>query len=176
MIAQLSQRERWALIVGAIVILVTILYLGVISPYLNALNLLDTRIAARQRQVQEVQALRLEYLRLQRQLSDSEARMAKGSAGFSLFSFVEAVTVQVATKENLVYMRPQPPSTQGDFREESVEIRLDRIRLDQLVRLLYSIESADAYLQVKNLRVRTRFDNRTQLDVVLTISSYGRSA
>jgi general secretion pathway protein M len=175
MIAQLNPRERWALVAGGLVVLVTIIYLGIISPYLNALNLLDTRIIARQRQVKEVQALRQEYLQLQRQTAEAEQRMAKAGAGFSLFAFVEAVTVQVATKENLVYMRPQQPSAQGEFSEESVEIKLEKIRIDQLVRLLYSVESADAYLQVKSLRVRTRFDNRSMLDAVLTISSFGRS-
>jgi type II secretory pathway component PulM len=37
MIAQLNPRERWALVAGGLVVLVTIIYLGIISPYLNAL-------------------------------------------------------------------------------------------------------------------------------------------
>ena len=82
----------------------------------------------------------------------------------------------MASKENLVYMRPQPASTQDGYREDSVEIKLEKIRLDQLVRLLYDIQNADAFLQVKNMRVKTRFDNRTLLDVVLTVSAYGRSS
>jgi general secretion pathway protein M len=112
---------------------------------------------------------------LQRQLAEAEKKLAKGE-NFSLFSFVEAITAQAATKENLVYMRPQPVSVQEDFKEESVEIKLERIRLDQLVRLLYEIDAANAYLQVKNLRIKTRFDDQSQLNAVLTISSYGRSA
>jgi general secretion pathway protein M len=73
-------------------------------------------------------------------------------------------------------MRPQPSSVQDTVRENSVEIKLEKIRLDQLIRLLYAIDSTDACLQVKNLRVKTRFDDRTLLDAVLTISSYGRNA
>ena len=92
---------------------------------------------------------------------------------FSLFSFIEATEAQVASKENLVYMRPQPSVDQNEFREESVEIKLEKIRLDQLVQLLYEIESANAFLKVKTLRVKTRFDNKSELDAVMTISSMG---
>jgi general secretion pathway protein M len=173
-LAQLSQRERWALLVGGVVVLITIFYLGVIAPYRSSLEVLDNRISARQRQIREVQTMRQEFLELQRRLQESEARLNKAQ-GFSLFSFVEGVAAQAASKEHLVYMRPQTPTVQGEVREESVEIRLEKIQLDQMVRLLHAIESAEAPLQVKNLRVRTRFDNRALLDVVLTVSSYGRN-
>jgi general secretion pathway protein M len=136
--------------------------------------MLDSRIAARQRQITEVQAMRQQFLELQRSLQESEARLDKAQ-GFSLFSFVEGIAAQAANKENLIYMRPQTPAIQDAVREESVEIRLEKIKLDQMVRLLHAIESAEAYLQVKNLRIRTRFDNRALLDVVLTVSSYGRN-
>jgi general secretion pathway protein M len=174
MMANLSQRERWILLLGGVVVLITLFYLGVIAPYRSSLEMLEGRISARQRQVKEVQAMRQEFLLLQQRLQESEARLNK-SQGFSLFSFVEGVAAQAASKENLVYMRPQPQSIQGEVREESVEIKLEKIQLDQMVRLLHAIESADAYLQVKNLRIRTRFDNRALLDVTLTVSSYGRN-
>jgi general secretion pathway protein M len=175
MIANLSQREKIILLLGALVVLGTLLFLGVIDPYRGAMARLDSQIASRQRQVRQVQAMRDEFLALQGQKAQVDARMTRAKS-FSLFSFVENVTGQVATKENLVYMRPQPASVQEDVREESVEIKLEKIRLDQLIRLLYAIDSADAYLQVKNLRVKTRFDDHSLLDAVMTISSYGRNA
>jgi general secretion pathway protein M len=173
-LTNLSQRERWALLAGGVVVLITLLYLGVIAPYRSSLEMLDSRINARQRQVKEVQAMRQEFLELQQRLQESEARLSKAQ-GFTLFSFMEGVAAQAASKEHLVYMRPQTPAVQGEVREESVEIKLEKIKLDQMVRLLHAIESAEAYLQVKNLRIRTRFDNRALLDVVLTVSSYGRN-
>jgi general secretion pathway protein M len=175
MIANLSQREKVILALGAAVVLATLLFLGVIDPYRGAMVRLDSQISSRQRQLQKIHVLRGEYLALQRQQAQVDARMARGK-DFSLFSFVENVTGQVASKENLVYMRPQPSSVQDTVREDSVEIKLEKIRLNQLVRLLYAIDSADACLQVKSLRVKTRFDDRTLLDAVLTISSFGRNA
>jgi general secretion pathway protein M len=173
--SQLSRRDRKALTVGGIVVLVTILVFGLILPYREAMSRLDSRIAARQKQVREVQTLQQEYRMLQRQLAEARSRLSR-STGFSLFSFIESQTARVATKENLIYMRPQQTANREGGREESVEIKLEKLRLDQLVQFLYGIESADAYLQVGNLRVRTRFDDRSLLDATMTISSFGGSA
>jgi len=173
-LSQLSRRDRTALIIGGIVVLITLVVFGLILPYQGAISRLDSRIAARQKQVREVHDLQQEYRVLQRQLSEAQNRLSR-SRGFSLFSFIESQTAQVATKENLIYMRPQQTATREGTQEESVEIKLEKLNLNQLVRFLYGIESADAYLQVKNMRVRTRFDNPSLLDTTMTISAFGGS-
>lgn len=174
MIAQLSRREQVALAVGAVAVLATVLYLGVIAPYRSALAQLDGKITARQRQIREVESLRREFLVLQQRQTEAEARLDKDGA-FSLFPFVEGMVGQIAAKENLVSMRPQPPTPRENLREESVEVRLEKIRLDQVVRLLYAVETADALLQVKNLRLKTRFDDRTLFDATMTVAAFGRT-
>lgn len=174
-LTQLSRRDRTALIIGSIVVLVIVMVFGLILPYQGAIARLDARIATRQKQVREVQVLQQEYRGLQRQLAQTQNRLAQ-SRGFSLFSFIESQTAQVATKENLIYMRPQQTASREGHQEESVEIKLEKLHLDQLVRFLYGIESADAFMQVRNLRVRTRFDDRSLLDATMTISSFGGSA
>lgn len=175
MIAQLSPRDRLALIIGGIVVLGALVFVGIISPYQDAMGRLDAQIHARQRQLRQVQALHREYQHLQGLVATVNARLER-NRNFSLFSFVEGLVAQVASKENLLYMRPQPVSVQGDYKEEAVEIKLEKIHLNQLVQLLYRIESADALLQVQHLRIKTRFGDRSLLDVVLTISAMGRKA
>lgn len=172
---QINPRERLVLIVGAVFVLATLIYLGIVSPYQKAMRRLDARIVSQQKQVRQIQDLRQEYLELQQQLAEAETRLDKGQ-GFSLFTFVETTAAREAGREKLVYMRPQTGSTQEGFREESVEIKLEKVRLDQLVRFLYDFESADAALQIKNLRIRARFDDKSLLDAVLTVSMYGRAA
>lgn len=175
MISNLSPRDRNALLIGLAAVLIAIFYLGIVSPYQSAIARLDSQIASRQRQLQEVQVLRQRYLSLQGELTQAERR-GVSNRNFSLFSFVENLTGQIASRENLVYMRPQPVAVKDEFKEESVEIKLEKIALDQLVRILYQIDTADAFLQVKNLRLKIRFDNKAQLDAVLTISAYERNA
>ncbi|HEX9874679.1 MAG TPA: type II secretion system protein GspM [Deferrimonas sp.] len=175
MISNLSPRDRNALLIGLAAVLLAVFYLGIVSPYQSAIARLDSQIASRQRQLQEVQVLRQRYLSLQGELTQAERR-GVSNRNFSLFSFVENLTGQIASRENLVYMRPQPVAVKDEYKEESVEIKLEKIALDQLVRILYQIDTADAFLQVKNLRLKIRFDNKAQLDAVLTISAYARNA
>jgi general secretion pathway protein M len=175
MIERLSPRDRIALAVGAAVILIVFLWLGVLTPYQEAMSGLDARIASRQRQLEQVRELRQEYLQLQREMAEAQKRLVGPRAGFSLFSFIEEVTGTIGVRENLVSMRPQSSPPQGEYREESVEIRLERIGLDQLVRLLYAIENADVFLNVRTMRVKPRFDNPSQLDTTLTVSYYQKA-
>ncbi|MGE4580607.1 MAG: type II secretion system protein GspM [Desulfuromonadales bacterium] len=174
MIANLTLRERLILTAGGLFVLLALAYLLVWSPYRNAMERFDSQITSRQRQMGEIQQLRQEFLRLNQRIAQAEAQLARARS-FSLFSFVEEAGARIASRENLVSMRPQPASEQNGFREEAVEIKLEKIRLDQLVQLLYEIETTEAFLRVKNLRVKTRFDNRSQLDATLVIASLGKS-
>jgi general secretion pathway protein M len=140
------------------------------------MKLTESRIASRQGQLEEARRLQQEYFTLQRVLTTAEKKLAGTARGFSLFSFIEDITTRTGIRENLVSMRPQTPQVQGDFKEELVEIRLERIGLEQMVKFLHAIESADTTLQVKNVRIKPRFDNRTQLDTVLIVSSLQRTA
>lgn len=173
MLANLSNRDRMTLAVGGSIALVLLLVFGIIAPYRDSLTRLDGRIDSRRQQLAEVEQLKLEYQSMQLQAAEVEAQLAR-SGGFSLFSFVESAAGQIAGKENLSYMRPQPGATQDGVREESVEIRVEKVRLEQVVRLLHAVESADALVRVKSLRLKNRFDDKSKLDAVLTISAFGR--
>ena len=172
---QLSQRERIILVAGAIIVVLLIFLFGVVAPYRAALERLDSKIASRQRQLVELGQLSNQYHQLQRQLAASERRFSE-DADFSLLSFVEATSIRLAGRDNLISMRPQPAATVEGFREETVEVKLEKVRLHQLVQLLYAAETAPAPMLVKNLRVKTRFDDRNLLDVVVTFASYRRSS
>jgi len=175
MISNLSDREKIFLIVGSAVVVLLVLWLGVISPYRKGLEKTEARIASREQQLEEVRMLQKQYLKLQGAMAAAEKNLTGKNQGFSVFSFVEDVTNRLGVRDNLVSMRPQTPQVQGDYREEAVEIRLERIGLDQLVRILYAIDAADSPLQTKTMRLKPRFDNAAQLDAVLVVSSLQRN-
>jgi general secretion pathway protein M len=174
MFSQMSQRERIVLITGALFVLVTLVYFGMVAPYQNALHRLDRKIDSRQQQLNDMQTLRRQYVQLKQNINSVQQQLDQNSA-FSMFSFIESLAVRHVGRENLVYMRPQPPAEKDGFREESVEIKLERVDLPQMVRLLYEVEAAEMPLQVKSLRIKTRFDDRSRLDSVLTIASFGKN-
>jgi len=151
---------------------VLLVIFAVVLPYRDALQNLDARIGARQSQLADLQQMQGEFRQLQQRIGAVERRAARGK-DFSLFSFLEETTLSIASRENLSYLRPQPTTQEGELREESLEVKLEKIRLDQLVELLHATESADALLRIKSLRTRARFDDPTLLDATLLISAYG---
>ncbi len=71
-------------------------------------------------------------------------------------------------------MHPQPATTQGAFRLQAVEIRLEKISLLQLTKLLHAIEYRNGGIQVKSMRVRSRFEDHSILDVNMVLMSLER--
>jgi general secretion pathway protein M len=176
MISSLSQREKIFVVGGGICVALVLLWFGVLAPYHAAVERHEARIASRQKQLQDIQELRREYLTLKKELETSERRLGNAALDFSLFSFLEEVTTRSGVRDRLVSMRPQNTSTRGEYREESVEMRLERLELPQLVKLLHALEQADAFLTTRSLRIKSRFDDRSRFDTVLVISSYQRAS
>ncbi len=81
------------------------------------------------------------------------------------------MTEQTGVREQLLSMRPQPATVQGDFRQQLVEIRLESISLAQLVKLLHAVEYRSGGVQVKSMRVKPRFEDRSALDVNMVLMS-----
>lgn len=176
MINTLNPREKIFIVAGVICVVAVLLWIGVLAPYQAAIERHETRIESRQKQLQQIHELRNEYLTLNKKLNSAERRLEQASRGFSLFSFLEEVTAQTGVRDRLVSMRPQSTATRGEYREESVEIRLERLALPQIVQLMHSLEQAEAFLTTRSLRIKSRFDDRSRFDTVLVISSYQRAS
>ncbi len=175
MISQLNQRERVFVIAGGIALILALLYFAILMPYRSALTKLDSLIAVRSQQLQEVKSLRAQYLALQQQISQVE-RLVKNSQDFSALTFIENLVQQTAGRENLLSMRPQAPQLQGEFMTASVEIKLEKLTLKQVLELLWGVEKASTPMQVENLFLKQRFDDRSLLDATMTITALRRSA
>jgi general secretion pathway protein M len=168
-LARLNPRERVLVILGALIVVGTLCYLGLVEPYRHGLQRLDRLIDTRRTQLTDMRRLQQEYQQLQARLAAGRQQAAQ-QHDFALLSFLEATAGRLAGREKLVAMRPQVPAVQNGYREERVEIKLEKLRLAELVRLLHALETAAAPLHVTTLRVTTRFDDRNRLDVSALIS------
>lgn len=175
MIRQLNQRERIIVITGGIALILILFYLAILMPYRGAMTRLDRQIASRSQQLQEVKSLRVEYLTLQQQVTQIE-QLVKKDRDFSAASFIENLIEQTAGRENLLSMRPLPPVSQGEFFVDSIEVKFEKMALMQVLKLLWGVEKATTPMQVKNLYLKQRFDDRSLLDATMTITALRRSA
>jgi hypothetical protein len=69
-------------------------------------------------------------------------------------------------------MEPQATPSNDLYRETKVEVALKQVTLQQTVSYLHQLESSEEVLSVKSLRMRTRKDQPTFLDVTFTVSTF----
>jgi general secretion pathway protein M len=170
---QLTQRERIILGGGGVALLLVLLYGLVFAPWRAAEARLDRRIASYRQQLTELDRLTGHYRQLAAEAAAMEGRLAR-SGNVQLVPFLEGLVDGIAGRDRLAALRPQPVPPGGSLREERVELQLQRLRLDQVVRLLQAIDSAEACLATRQLRLRQRFDDPALLDAELTVAAYGK--
>lgn len=174
MIDKLGDRERLFLLGGTVILVVILVGFGAYEAYRSTLLRLDKTIATRTRQLGDFETRRQEALLLRQQLEQAERKLG-ASVGFSLASFIEGQAGQVAGRSSLAYARPQPPVSRGNLQEETIEAKLERLTLEQVLRLLWAIETGPVTMQVRTMELRKRFDDPALLDLTLTVSATRRT-
>jgi general secretion pathway protein M len=173
MIKNLSPRERQFLIGGSVALLLLLLIFGLIIPFMNMLGAMDNNFVRKQGQVEKARQLQVEVARVKTQLAQL-GRKVDQQQDTSLFALIENNSEQLGLRDNLVSMRPQSPGRREGFRVEAVDLKLEKIRFDQLVSLLKSFDMADVLLNVRQLKIKKRFDDPTLVDATLQVEAVQR--
>ena len=165
----LSLRER-ALVGGAgSAFALALLYGVVVLPVLARGEAVRQRAQGAEQSLGAMARLRQEYDDVKLRLADVEARIAEGLRG-NLRTILEDLARQAGVR--VESMEPQASPANARFRETKVEVTLESVTLEQAVKYLHEIESQRQVLSVKSLRLRTRADQPSLLDVTFTVSTF----
>ena len=173
MMKNLDPRERQFLFGGGAIVLFLLLVFGLIVPLIETLNGMDSSLVERQEQVDNARLMQAEIAKVKLQLAQLERKTDQGQT-VSLFALIEKSSGQLGLRDNLVSMRPQSPTRREGFRVEAVDLRLEKIRFDQLVLLLKMIDKADVLLNVRQLKVKKRFNDPSLVDVSMQVEAVQR--
>ncbi len=149
----MTQPNRTVILYGiAAVVLVFAFFEWVIDPIHVYQEELNARIQHATQQIQEIQRLGQAY-------SASKALQSppsnqKHTAQFTLFSFLEQTADKTNVRKYISSMRQSSRSLSEEGNEESVEIRLEKMPLRQLVSFLYQVENTPQGVFVKTLTLR----------------------
>jgi general secretion pathway protein M len=168
---RLSGREKVAVGVGGASLAAIAFWLGVWEPTQAHLELQQRRVHAKREEYREVQELGRRFETLRTRIEGIEAHLRR-SRDFSILSYLEGLARRQQVQDRIVQMRPRPGEVSRYYRENSVEIRMERVRLPELVRYLYEVENSPELLRIKQIQVRPRFDDPDLLDVRFHVSSY----
>lgn len=172
---RLSAREKTVLVWGGSVAVGLLAYSLLLSPAVERLAVLEKAIAQKEKDLQEIRALRKDYAELQGRLRQIDGRVSP-RGNFSLLTFLEGVANQTQVRTHIASMRPQASPLEEGYQESSVEMRIDNITLQQMVDFLSSVEGSQHLLRIKRLQIKTKFANPKFLDAQLIIATYEKSS
>ncbi|MGE3541444.1 MAG: type II secretion system protein GspM [Candidatus Tectimicrobiota bacterium] len=167
----LQPRERFAILGAAAALLVFLVFKLAIDPLLKRSADLDRQIVTARRQVSELRTMQQEYLR-QKSVLDSINSQLKKQQNFAIFSRLEELAGQTGIRNKILHMKPTVSTPSEVYNEESVEIKMEGVTLEQLVRYLHQVESSPQLLKIKRLEVKPRFDNRQILTATFRVSAF----
>lgn len=168
MIKHLNPREKIIVAVGLAILIFLFVWFALLNPYLKTMRTLERKIVVHQNNLQKVETMREQISQLRQQLAGVKI---SSQGAKPLFSLVENMAVQTGVREQLLSMRPQPATIQGQFRQQLVEIRLEKISLSQVVKLLHAVEYRSGGVQVKSMQIKPRFEDPSMLDVNMVLMS-----
>jgi len=161
-------RHLKPLLAGGLVLLL-LAGIWLYSGYRQMIDRAERKVRLAQQELSQLRISLQEYRELEQRLRTLRtAESAKG--GGNLITTVEDATQRISARNQLIYVRPQPNKTTEDLIEEGVEIKLEKLKLNQLVELLFQFEQSAQNLKVSQLRVRTRFDDSDLLDTSIILS------
>ncbi len=143
-LAAMSPRERALVLLGGALLAVVAFSELVVMPLWRSHAALSRAVEQRQAELSQLVQLQGQYRALQQAAGRVRGAIGARHADFSLFAFVERQAEQAGARRQLGYIRPlaQRPEQQGEGEVAvEVEVRLERIGLEPLVRFLTLVES-----------------------------------
>lgn len=169
---KLEKREKRIVLAGALFLLCFALFHFAVSPLLRARHQSQKAVIQKKEDIIKIHQLQEEYRKLQNQAMDIQGRLQKRSPSFTLFSFIEERATKARVKQQINSMAPSSSEGEGLLRESRVDLKLERISLQQLVDFLQQIESPDDVVMIKRISIQENSKEEGTLDAVLHIITF----
>jgi general secretion pathway protein M len=106
------------------------------------------------------------------QLKQVESTLA-GGFDASISTTLETLAGKAGIKDRIDSLKEKPAAPSDLFDEASVDVRLKKVSLNELIDYLYSIEEdPERLLRLKRLQMKPRYDNKKEFDVSFQVSTF----
>ena len=163
----MSPRDRTLIYLMVLAFGAAILVLSTMM-FKSKLGTLEGQLASGRAQLALVQESKAAYLEGQELLVELEAKL-KAHEGTSLSAFLEKSASKAQIRDNLNEVKERSVTTLESMEEKQSTAQIDKITLEQLVSLLYEIETQGYPLIIRSAKITQR---RKLLNVTLEISSF----
>ncbi|HWP93573.1 MAG TPA: hypothetical protein VNN20_15375 [Thermodesulfobacteriota bacterium] len=164
-----SERDRKAVLLGAGVLFILIIYI-IFQSFSSGKARLEKKAIALEADLKRIQSLRQEYVESKRRLEEVTSKIK--TEDVALISVVEKVLVDVQVDRSNFSISSRTDTSGDLYDEKSVDVDIKKIPLNKAVELLYKIQTNPNFLKVSKFRIRTRFDNPNLLDASFRVSTF----
>ena len=163
-----SKREKLLIGLGALFVAAFILVAGVLIPLIENRKDLAEVVISQDSQLKKVYELSAK-IRFVQNLSKKSSGVATDK-NFTLFGFLEELGKELGINDRIEYMKPIGDVSGSS--KESVELKIRGIYQDDLIGLLYGIDSCPFNLRIKRLNIK-RIERDKNLDITFQVVLYG---
>ncbi len=151
---RLSAPDRTLLIAGSAIALGLTGHFLVLAPVKEEMHRLDAAITKKQEE------------RL------AEGRLVREKDRASILALGEELTRRLQLRERIAFLRPQAGAVGEGFRESSAELKLEGLRLNEVLSLMTAIDDSPYLLRVRRFHLKTRFSDPSLFDLTLLLTTY----
>lgn len=168
---KLDKKQRYMVAGAAVFVLIALIFELGIFPFWGAKAKAGQNIRVNQRKLEEIKQLDAEFARQEEKIARIKTVMAKRTAGFSLFSYLEKKATQAGVRGNITYMNSSRGAQSAAFEESLIDMKLDKITIKQLTDFLYFAESPADLVRIKRITVNKMKESPEYLSAQIQIAS-----
>jgi hypothetical protein len=102
-----------------------------------------------------------------------ERKIARSAKNVTLPSLLENVANQTNLKSKMTGLKSHESLKNKNFEENSVEITLKKITLDELIKFVYKLESLPHIIKVKGFKIKTTYGKEPKyINLTLLVSLF----
>ncbi len=167
----MGPREQTFALAGAAVALLLIIVLPVVVAS-GRISKLEREVDQGKKQFREVVRSIDSYNAKQTQLAAVQKTLS-GGFDTSISTTIESIAEKNGMKEKIDSLKAKATPPSDIYEEQAVDVSLKRVELSPLMSFLYDIENdPEKVLRIKTLSIKPRYDNKRELDVAMTVSTY----
>jgi len=168
----LDDRQKRILLIAGGVLAVLLFVWVIVLPRLG-IGGLDDKIAKKESELREMVRLYKNFEQVKRDFNRIDTQISR-NRDLSLLSELSAIAEKLNIKQSIDSMVSKAKPKNDFYQEEAVEMRMQKLTLEELTRLLYEIEQSPKVLRVRKLHAETRYDDASLLNVTLEVSTFKR--
>lgn len=170
LVKSMTPRDR-KLLTGLVVALPLLLLLGLGWGGRRALADLESRVVVQEEALASLKTLAVEHAQSAAKVEEIEANLRRYE-GQDLASFVERAAQKTGISGNF-QVREKAVSTEGTLEEKSFSVEVSKITLQQLVDLLYELETSGYPLRIRSMKTRVAtVAGQKMLNASLEVSAF----